>query len=154
VEPATANLTFCGCEDGAGLVGDQFQAQMPSGDLKKNGGHNDARGSRRGRIDEAFGAGYAKGHPELVAALVQAAAFDRVAKAITSNPVPGDLARKFLLAELTELTEELEELPPPRKLGENDRLATGYLPRLEFEAAVDEFFARPQTSVRGWEPAA
>ena len=39
-------------------------------------------------------------------------------------------------------------------LGENDRLATGYLPRLEFEAAVDEFFARPQTSVRGWEPAA
>ena len=89
-----------------------------------------------------------------MAALVQAAAFDRVAKAITSNPVAGDLARKFLLAELTELTEELEELPPPRKLGENDRLATGYLPRLEFEAAVDEFFARPQTSVRGWEPAA
>ena len=28
--------------------------------------------------------------------------------------VAGDLARKFLLAELTELTEELEELPPPR----------------------------------------
>ena len=66
------------------------------------------------RIDEAFGAGYAIGHPELVAALVHAAAFDRVAKAIRSNPVAGDLARKFLLAELTELTEELEELPPPR----------------------------------------
>jgi len=49
-----------------------------------------------------------------VAALVQAAAFDRVAKAIGSNPAVGDLARKFLLAELTELTEELEELPPPR----------------------------------------
>ena len=47
------------------------------------------------RIDEAFGAGYAKGHPELVAALVQAAAFDRVAKAITSNPVAGDLAPKI-----------------------------------------------------------
>jgi len=46
------------------------------------------------RIDEAFGAGYAKGHPELVAALVHAAAFDRVAKAITSNPAAGDLARK------------------------------------------------------------
>jgi hypothetical protein len=43
-----ANLTFCGCENGAGLVGGQFQAQMPSGDLKKNGGHNDAPGSRRG----------------------------------------------------------------------------------------------------------
>ena len=66
------------------------------------------------RIDEAFGAGYANGHRELVAALVHAAAFDRVAKAITSNPVAGDLARKFLLAELTALTEELEELPPPR----------------------------------------
>src|SRR5262249_32002470 len=51
------------------------------------------------RIDEAFGAGYAKGHPELVAALVQAAAFDRVAKAIRSHPAAGDLARKFLLAE-------------------------------------------------------
>ena len=66
------------------------------------------------RVDEAFGAGYAKGHLELVAALIQAAAFDRVAKAIRSNPAAGDLARKFLLAELTELTEELEELPPPR----------------------------------------
>ena len=65
------------------------------------------------RIDEAFGAGYAKGHPELVAALVQAAAFDRVAKAIGSHPAAGDLARKFLLAELTELTEALDELPPP-----------------------------------------
>src|SRR5262249_492691 len=66
------------------------------------------------RIDEAFGAGYAKGHPALVAALVQAAAFDRVAKAITSSPVAGDLARKFLLAELTELTEQLEEAAAPQ----------------------------------------
>jgi hypothetical protein len=65
------------------------------------------------RIDEAFGAGYAKRHPELVAALVQAAAFDRVARAIRSHPAAGDLARKFLLAELTELTEALDELPPP-----------------------------------------
>ena len=66
------------------------------------------------KIDEAFGAGYAKGHPELVAALIQAAAFDRVAKAIRSNPAGGDLARKILLAELTELTEDLEEQSPPR----------------------------------------
>lgn len=36
-------------------------------------------------------------------------------------------------------------------LGENDRSATGYLPRLEFEAVADEFFARPEQSVRGWE---
>jgi hypothetical protein len=32
--------------------------------------------------------------------------------------------------------------------------ATGYLPKREFEAMVDAFFAQPQTSVRGWEPAA
>lgn len=39
-------------------------------------------------------------------------------------------------------------------LGENDRSATGYLPKLEFEAVADEFFARPEESVRGWERAA
>jgi broad specificity phosphatase PhoE len=38
-------------------------------------------------------------------------------------------------------------------LGENDRSATGYLPKAEFEAVVDEFFARPEDSVRGWERA-
>src|SRR5208282_3701716 len=38
-------------------------------------------------------------------------------------------------------------------LGENDRSATGYLPKQEFDATVDAFFAQPQTSVRGWEPA-
>ena len=36
---------------------------------------------------------------------------------------------------------------------ENDRSATGYLPKQEFEATVDAFFAQPQTSVRGWESA-
>ena len=39
-------------------------------------------------------------------------------------------------------------------LGENDRSATGYLPEAEFEAVADEFFARPEQSVRGWERAA
>ncbi|MCW3473409.1 histidine phosphatase family protein [Limobrevibacterium gyesilva] len=38
-------------------------------------------------------------------------------------------------------------------LGENDRSATGYLPRAEFEATADAFFARPLESVRGWERA-
>ena len=38
-------------------------------------------------------------------------------------------------------------------LGENDRSATGYLPKVEFEAVADEFFARPSESVRGWERA-
>lgn len=39
------------------------------------------------------------------------------------------------------------------ELGENDRSATGFLPGEEFERVADEFFANPQTSVRGWERA-
>ena len=38
-------------------------------------------------------------------------------------------------------------------LGENDRAATGYLPKVEFEATVDAFFAHPHESIRGWERA-
>ncbi len=38
-------------------------------------------------------------------------------------------------------------------LGENDRSATGYLPRAEFEATADLFFAHPTRSIRGWERA-
>jgi broad specificity phosphatase PhoE len=38
-------------------------------------------------------------------------------------------------------------------LGENDRFATGYLPKTEFEAVADAFFTRPEQSVRGWERA-
>ena len=38
-------------------------------------------------------------------------------------------------------------------LRENDRSATGYLPPEEFELTVSAFFARPEISVRGWEPA-
>ena len=38
-------------------------------------------------------------------------------------------------------------------LGENDRSATGYLPREEFEATADLFFEHPDRSVKGWEPA-
>lgn len=59
------------------------------------------------RIDEAFGPGYAKMHSELVAALVQAASFDRVARVIEDRPAIGELVRKTL-AELTEMMEELE----------------------------------------------
>jgi broad specificity phosphatase PhoE len=39
------------------------------------------------------------------------------------------------------------------ELGENDRSATGFLPPDEFERLADEFFARPEASVRGWERA-
>lgn len=39
------------------------------------------------------------------------------------------------------------------ELGENDRSATGYLPKSEFEAVADAFFAHPGRSIRGWERA-
>ncbi len=40
------------------------------------------------------------------------------------------------------------------RLGENDRSATGFLDPVEFEAAADQFFARPTELFRGWERAA
>lgn len=39
------------------------------------------------------------------------------------------------------------------ELHENDRSATGYLPKDQFEAMADAFFAQPDQSVRGWERA-
>jgi broad specificity phosphatase PhoE len=38
-------------------------------------------------------------------------------------------------------------------LGENDRSATGFLAKDEFEETVDAFFAQPAQRIRGWEPA-
>ena len=38
-------------------------------------------------------------------------------------------------------------------LGENDRSATGYLPKPAFEALADAFFANPSQSMQGWERA-
>jgi broad specificity phosphatase PhoE len=39
-------------------------------------------------------------------------------------------------------------------LGENDRSSTGFLPPHAFEAVADEFFSKPNQTVRGWETAA
>jgi len=39
------------------------------------------------------------------------------------------------------------------ELGENDRSSTGFLPPSEFELVANEFFAKPEVSVRGWERA-
>ena len=39
------------------------------------------------------------------------------------------------------------------ELGENDRSSTGFLPPEEFEKVADEFFAKVESSVRGWETA-
>lgn len=38
-------------------------------------------------------------------------------------------------------------------LDENDRSSTGYLPPDQFQAAADAFFAAPEVSQQGWEPA-
>ena len=38
-------------------------------------------------------------------------------------------------------------------LGENDRSSTGFLEPEEFESMANEFFAKPNVSVRGWERA-
>jgi len=38
-------------------------------------------------------------------------------------------------------------------LGENDRSSTGYLPKAAFLAHVTRFFAEPERSIDGWEPA-
>jgi len=54
-----------------------------------------------------------------------------------------------------EIVGQYRGLPVTRlpELGENDRSATGFLPPHEFEIVADEFFARPEISVRGWERA-
>jgi broad specificity phosphatase PhoE len=39
------------------------------------------------------------------------------------------------------------------RMHENDRSATGYLPRKEFEDFADCFFSEPTQSIRGWERA-
>lgn len=39
-------------------------------------------------------------------------------------------------------------------LHENDRSATGFLPPAEFEQVANQFFLKPNESVRGWERAA
>ena len=58
------------------------------------------------------------------------------------------------IAVATMLAAELRLTPIIRAdLGENDRSATGYLPKAEFEAMADAFFSRPDESVAGWERA-
>jgi broad specificity phosphatase PhoE len=53
-----------------------------------------------------------------------------------------------ILATALGLTVEVREA-----MHENDRSATGFLPPEEFETVANAFFAKPDTSVRGWERA-
>ena len=84
----------------------------------------------------------------------------RMALAI-SRPWMGNVAAVFCSAErkaidAAQMIADRFGLSPTvvNELGENDRSATGYLPKAEFEAVADAFFARPDKSVRGWERAA
>lgn len=40
------------------------------------------------------------------------------------------------------------------EFGENDRSSTGFVPAERFEQLADAFFAKPEESIEGWEPAA
>jgi broad specificity phosphatase PhoE len=81
-------------------------------------------------------------------------------RAVLSLPWTKDLRALFCSTErkavdgATILAEALDlPITQVADLGENDRSATGYLPKLAFEAMADAFFARPEESVRGWERA-
>jgi broad specificity phosphatase PhoE len=53
-----------------------------------------------------------------------------------------------LVAEHLELPLEIR-----RGIGENDRSSLGFVPKAEFEALANAFFAQPEQSIRGWERA-
>ena len=58
-----------------------------------------------------------------------------------------ELAQILAVAARVPFTAEAE-------FNENDRSSTGYVPAERFEQLADAFFARPDESVEGWEPAA
>ena len=80
----------------------------------------------------------------------------RRAALLAAQPWVGGLAAVFSSAE-RKARETATPLGLPVRvraaLGENDRSATGYLPRAEFEATADRFFASAEASIRGWERA-
>ncbi|WP_431261620.1 histidine phosphatase family protein [Roseateles chitinivorans] len=70
-----------------------------------------------------------------------------VKRVISSEELKAVEAANLLAARLGQQPAQMASL------GENDRTATGYLPKAQFEAAADEFFAHPDRSYRGWETA-
>jgi broad specificity phosphatase PhoE len=80
----------------------------------------------------------------------------RRAKLLAAQPWAGGLAAVFSSAE-RKARETAAVLGLPvrvrQAMGENDRSATGYLAKAEFEATADRFFAEPAASIRGWERA-
>jgi broad specificity phosphatase PhoE len=91
------------------------------------------------------------GLSEVGAARVRAAAhgrwLDGVAR-IVSSAERKAVETAEIIAAARGLAVEIRE-----RTHENDRSATGYLPPPEFEDVANQFFARPDESVRGWERA-
>ena len=80
--------------------------------------------------------------------LVRDAAWVRACRRIVTSAERKAVETAELLAEASGAAIEVRPL-----MHENDRTATGFLPPPEFEAVADQFFARADLSVRGWERA-
>jgi len=83
----------------------------------------------------------------------RAKAFAGVLRDLSGTQVFSSTERKAL--DLADILARGTGLPivAREEMSENDRSATGYLERAEFEAVADQFFADPELSVRGWERA-
>ena len=81
------------------------------------------------------------------ALLLQQPWLANVARIVSSNELKA-IETAMILAEHLRIEFEVRA-----DLGENDRSATGPLPKDEFERLADQFFAAPDERVRGWESA-
>lgn len=88
----------------------------------------------------------AKGRERVLA--VRDAAWVQACRRIVSSAERKAVETAELIAQASDATIEVRPA-----MHENDRSATGFLPPPEFEAVADQFFARPEASVRGWERA-
>jgi broad specificity phosphatase PhoE len=80
-------------------------------------------------------------------ALAKARPFSGTTQIISSGELKAIETAEIIGRELN-ITVEVKQA-----MHENDRSATGFLPSEEFETVVDQFFAEPHLSIRGWERA-
>ncbi|AVX02807.1 hypothetical protein MXMO3_00259 [Maritalea myrionectae] len=82
-----------------------------------------------------------------IKAAIERGIFDHIEKIVSSDEQKA-IDAATLIAEYSDISYQTD----PR-CGENDRRATGFLPKDEFEAVATQFFAHPSQSIRGWERA-
>lgn len=80
-------------------------------------------------------------------ALLQQPWLAAVARIISSDETKA-IETAELVARHARLTVEVRS-----DIGENDRSSLGFVPKAEFEALANAFFAEPEQSIRGWERA-